>query len=470
MRTAQVIGSGPNGLAAAITLARAGVEVSVHERGPRIGGACASAELTLPGFVHDLGSSAYPMGFASPFFRSLPLEPFGLRWVQPDLPLAHPLDDGSAVALTPGLNEMAAQLGTSDGRSWRTLFQPLVDGWAGLVDELLGPVIHVPRHPLTLARFGLPALLPATVLARARFAGERAQALFAGNAVHSVMPLDAPLSSAVGLVLGAAGHAGGWPVVGGGAQGLADALAAYLRSLGGTIQTGVEIADLRQLPAADAVFFDTSVPALLRIAGPALTPEFHRTLKTFAPGPGVFKVDWALSGPIPWQAEACRRAGTVHVGGSLSEIAQAEDETFRGRHSDRPFVLLVQPSVCDPARAPHGKHTAWAYCHVPNGSTLDRTEAIEARIERFAPGFRDCILARHTQTTAQLEAWNPNLVGGDLSGGAMTAKQLVLRPSIREYGTSNPALYLCSAATPPGGGVHGMCGYQAAKLALSRLP
>jgi phytoene dehydrogenase-like protein len=337
------------------------------------------------------------------------------------------------------------------------------------VPELLGPVVHVPRSPLALALFGLPALLPAAVLARSRFQGERARALFAGNAVHSVMPLDALLSSAVALVLGAAGHAGGWPVVAGGAGRLTQALAAYLRSLGGDIVTGHAVASLDALPPCDAVLFDTSAGALERIAGDRLSPAFRRTLAGFKQGPGAFKVDWALSQPIPWRAASCRQAATVHVGGSLAEIAAAEVETFANRHSDRPFVLLVQPGVCDPLRAPAGQATAWAYCHVPNGSTVDRTSAIEAQVERFAPGFRDCILARRTWSTAQLEAWNPNLAGGDLSGGAMTVKQLLLRPSVREYGTSDPAIFLCSAATPPGGGVHGMCGYHAARLALSRV-
>jgi phytoene dehydrogenase-like protein len=466
VQTANIIGSGPNGLAAAITLVQAGVQVTVYEAAARIGGACSSAELTLPGFVHDLGSSAYPLGFASPFFRSLPLEQYGLRWLHAPLPLAHPLDDGTAVALHPRLDAMLDELGFSDGEAWRRLFEPLVEAWPQLVPELLGPILHIPRHPLPLIRFAGPALTAATTLAHSRFNGARAQALFAGNAAHSVMPLENRLSSSFALVLAAAGHVGGWPVVAGGAQSLANALAAHLESLGGSIHTSHAVASLDELPAAGLTLFDTSAPALARIAGDRLSPTFRKTLNAFRPGAGAFKIDWALSEPIPWKAPSCAQATTIHVGGTLEEIAAAEAETFRSRHDDRPFVLLVQPSIADSSRAPAGRHTAWAYCHVPNGSTVDRTGAIEAQVERFAPGFRDCILARHTQNTAQLQSWNPNLLGGDLAGGGMTAAQLLLRPSIREYATSNPAIYLCSASTPPGGGVHGMAGFHAAKCAL----
>jgi len=469
MRSANVIGSGPNGLAAAITLARAGVRVTVYEANARLGGACSSAELTLPGFVHDLGSSAYPMGVASPFFRSLPLERFGLRWIEPAIPLAHPLNDGSSVALEHDVHAMAEQLGARDGAAWESLFRPLAERFAELVPELLGPPVHVPSRPLLLAHFGLPALASVTGLAKRRFTGERARALFAGCGAHAVMPLTSPLSASVGMVLAAAGHASGWPVIAGGSQKLTDALARYLVSLGGKIQTGVLVEQIAQMDPADALFFDTSAGALTRIAGQRLSPGFRSTLQSFRQGPGVFKVDWALSSAIPWRSEACRHAGTVHVGGTLDQIAAAEDGVFRGRHPEQPFVLLVQPSVADPARAPAGRHTAWGYCHVPNGSTLDRTDAIEAQVERFAPGFRDCILARLGWNTAALESWNPNLVGGDLSGGAMTAKQIVLRPSVREYGTSDPAIYLCSSSTPPGGGVHGMCGFHAATTALRRF-
>ena len=469
MRTANIIGSGPNGFASAITLAQAGFGVNLFERNATLGGACATAELTLPGFHHDLGASAFPMGAASPFFRSLPLAQHGLHWRQPEFPLAHPLDDGTAVALTPTLDEMSGQLQKEDAAAWKRFFKPIVSDWENLVPDLLSTVIHIPRHPLSMARFGLPALLPATTFAHSFFSKPRAQALFAGCAAHSVMPLASPLSSAIGIVLAAAGHTVGWPVAGGGSQVITHALAAQLQSLGGSIHLNHEVDDLDQLLPADLTFFDTSARALERIAGSHFTEPFRASLRSFKSGPGVFKIDWALSEPIPWAAEVCRRAGTIHVGGSLEEIARAEADVFAGKYSEKPFVLLVQPSVADPSRAPAGKHTAWGYCHVPNGSILDRTAAIEAQIARFAPGFRDVILARRTHTTGQLEAWNPNLVGGDLSGGAMSIGQLLFRPTVRDYATTDPGIYLCSSSTPPGGGVHGMCGYRAAELALKRL-
>lgn len=468
MKTAHIIGSGPNGLAAAITLAQAGVSVSVYERNGRLGGACSSAELTLPGFLHDLGASALPMAACSPFFRTLPLAEYGFQLLQPELPLAHPFDDGTAIALSRGLDGMQDQLSPADFIAWRQLFGPTVRDWEILIPELLAPILHIPRHPLALARFGIPALLPATTLARSAFRDPRTRALFAGNAAHAVMPLSSPLCASFGIVLVAAAHAVGWPVAAGGSQALTDALARLLESLGGVIHLNHPVAAISDMPHADCTLFDTSTQRLDRIAGPALSPSFRASLARFKPGPGVFKVDWALSGPIPWAAEACRRAGTIHVGGTLEEIAQAEADVFANRHADKPFLILVQPSVADPSRAPAGQHVAWAYCHVPNGSTLDHTNAIESQVARFAPGFRDTILARRTHTTAQLEAWNPNLTGGDLSGGAMNARQLLMRPTIRDYATNNPALYLCSSATSPGGGVHGMCGHQAAKLALQR--
>ncbi|HEY0794872.1 MAG TPA: NAD(P)/FAD-dependent oxidoreductase, partial [Acidisarcina sp.] len=344
-----------------------------------------------------------------------------------------------------------------------------VRGWKELVPELLGPVLHLPQHPLLLARFGVSAMLPATVLGRSRFQGERARALFAGMAAHSVMPLTAHFTSAVALVFGGAAHTSGWPVSAGGAQSLTEALVAHLRSLGGEVRTGVRVARVGDIEPTDATFFDTSTGALDEIAGERLSAGYRGTLRRFRRGPGIFKVDWALSEPIPWQAEACRRAGTVHVAGTFEEIAVAEQAAFDGRHADRPFVLVVQPSVCDASRAPAGKHTAWGYCHVPNGSELDRTAAIEAQMERFAPGFRDCVLARRAQSAAQLEAWNPNLLGGDIAGGMMSARQLLVRPTLRSYATSDPRIFLCSGSTSPGGGVHGMCGFHAASLALRRL-
>jgi len=468
MRTANIIGSGPNGLAAAITLAQHGTKVNVYERNAYLGGACSTAELTLPGFHHDQGASALPMAVCSPFFRTLPLADDRFRYAQPELPLAHPLDDGTAVALPRSIDAMRDQLSHADFRSWQRVFGSVVCNWESLVPDLLGPILHIPKHPFALARFGLPALLPATTLARTFFRDARTQALFAGNAAHGVMPLESPLCASFGMVLIAAAHTVGWPVAEGGSQALADALSRHLATLGGNIHLNREVGTLEDLPPADCTLFDTSTQALTSIAGSSLSTSFRSNLGRFKPGAGSFKVDWALSGPIPWRAEACRRAGTVHVGGTLEEIARAEAEVFAGRHAEKPFVILVQPSVADPTRAPAGQHTAWGYCHVPNGSKLDRTEAIEEQVERFAPGFRDVILARRSHSTAQLEAWNPNLIGGDLSGGAMTVRQLLMRPTIREYGTSNPALYLCSSSTAPGGGVHGMCGHHAARLALRR--
>jgi phytoene dehydrogenase-like protein len=474
LRTANIVGSGPNGLAAAVTLAQFGVAVTVFERNESIGGACSTAELTLPGFRNDVGSSCFPMGVASPLFQSLPLEDFGLRWIEPPAPLAHPLDDGTAVLLEHSLDETAAQLGAHDGGAWRALFGPSVRDWPRLVEAFMQPLVGAPRHPLTLAMFGVAAGLPARWLARASFQGARARALFGGLAAHSVMPLTELASSATGLVLGTAGHTTGWPIAAGGAQAITNALAAYLRSLGGRIVVDYEVNGLRELErvsSADVTLFDTSVAAMDAIAGEWFSPSYRAKLRRFKRGPGIFKVDYALSEPIPWSAIECWRAGTVHVGGSLEEIVASEEDAFKGRQNDRPFVLVVQPSLFDPERAPASEdgrlqHTAWAYCHVPSGSDEDRTEVIEGQIERFAPGFRDCVLARRSWNAAALELINPNLQAGDVTGGAMTFPQLLARPTLRTYRTSNRAIYLCSASTPPGGGVHGMCGFNAAIAAL----
>jgi phytoene dehydrogenase-like protein len=466
LRTANIIGSGPNGLAAAITLAERGVAVTVYERNAQLGGACSTAEVTLPGFRHDLGASVFPLGVASPFFRTLPLADFGLRWIEPHAPLAHPLDDGTAVLLEHSLVDTAAQFSAHDARAWRLLLASSVRDWPVLVHEVTRPLLRLPSSPIVMATFGAAAMLPAQALARTVFRDEPARALFAGCAAHSVLPLTHVASAAPGLVLAAAAHATGWPIAAGGAQAVTDALAAYLRSLGGNIVLNTEIALLDDLPPADATLFDTSVPALDRIAGDTFTPSFRRVLRGFRPGPGIFKLDFALREPIPWRAAACSRAATVHLGGTLAEIAASEDAAFHGRPCDKPFVLLVQPSLFDPTRAPEGKHTAWAYCHVPYGSIQNLTNVVEDQIERFAPGFRDCILASRASNAADLARWDPNLTGGDVSGGAMTLQQLLLRPSERLYGTSNPRVYLCSASTPPGGGVHGMCGHLAALRAL----
>jgi phytoene dehydrogenase-like protein len=459
MATATIIGSGPNGLSAAIELASAGVSTTVVERNQQIGGACSTAETTLPGFRHDLGSSVYPMGIASPFFRSLPIE---IPWIEPAAPCAHPLDDGTAVLLEHSIEDTVANLDASDGRKYRSLIEPLADCFAELTADLLGPIQHIPQHPLLLARFGLSAFLPGATLARSRFSGLRARALFAGMAAHSVLSLEAPGSAAVALVLMAAGHACGWPIVRGGAQMLTDALAHHLELLGGRIET---CHDVTHLPETDLVLADITPRQLVRIAGPILPPAYRRRLERFRYGAGAFKIDYAVSSPIPWTADECSRAGTVHLGGTLEEIIASE------RHftSITPFVLVVQPSLFDPTRAPTGQHTAWAYCHVPNGSATDRLEAIEGQIERFAPGFRDCILARSISPPATLERWNPNLIGGDLSGGAMNLRQLLFRPTASLYRTPVNGLFLCGASTPPGGGVHGMAGFHAAHVALRYL-
>ena len=474
LRSANIVGSGVNGLSAAVALAREGVAVTVWERNEQIGGACSTAEVTLPGFRHDLGSSAYPLGVASPFLKSLPLERFGLRWIEPDAPLAHPLDDGTAVMLEHSLAETAhGLLQGSDGydaHAWEALLASSVRDWKPLVEDFTRPLLRIPSHPVAMATFGAAALWPAKLLAETIFRHPRARALFAGCAAHSVLPLTRIVSSATGLVLAAAGHAAGWPVIAGGSQALPDALAAYLRELGGKVISGVEIRHMRELPEADVTLFDTSARALDRIAGDLLSPAYRRRLADFKRGPGIFKIDYALSEPIPWRASECLRAGTVHLGGTLEEIARSEHDAFFGRipprDDDQPYALLVQPSLFDPSRAPAGKHTAWIYCHVPSGFNGDRTDALERQLERFAPGFRDVVLARKVWNADALAAWNPNLLAGDVSGGAMTLSGMLARPTLRTYRTSDPKIYLCSASTPPGGGVHGMAGYNAARAAL----
>jgi phytoene dehydrogenase-like protein len=448
---AVVVGSGPNGLAAAIALAQAGRDVLVLEGQATIGGGCRSAELTLPGFVHDTCSTVHGLALASPFFATLPLAEHGFEPVHPGAPLAHPLDDGSAVMMERSVEATAVGLGP-DAAAYRRLLEPLVREAEAFFAAVLGPLLRPPAHPLLLARFGARGLRSATGLARARFEGERARALLAGCAAHSMLPLTAPLTAAFGLVLAASAHAVGWPVTRGGSQRLADALAAHLRSLGGRIETGRTVKSLDELRPGSPILLDVTPRQLGELAG---QPRAHRY------GPGVFKLDWALDGPIPWTAPEVARAGTVHLGGTLEEIAAAED----GNHAERPFVLLVQPTLFDPSRAPAGRHTAWAYCHVPNGSARDMTAAIESQVERFAPGFRDLIAARSAMDSAEIERRNPNYVGGDINGGRRDLRSLAL--PVR-YRTQLPGVYLCSSSTPPGGGVHGMCGYWAARAALRR--
>jgi phytoene dehydrogenase-like protein len=456
MLTAAIIGSGPNGLSAAIVLAASGIETTVFERNLQIGGACSTAETTLPGFRQDLGSSAYPLGIASPFFRSLPID---IPWIEPTAPCAHPLDDGTAVILEHSIEATAATLDASDRSSYRSLVTPLASRFPELAEDILRPIRHIPRHPFGLARFASSAVLPAASLARSHFAGKRGRALFAGMATHSVLSLEAPASAAVGLTLIAAGHTSGWPILRGGAQALPDALARYLRDLGGRIEIDHEVT---QLPETDLILAGITPQQLLRMAGAHLPTDYRRRLERFRYGAGAFKIDYALSAPIPWTASECSRAATVHVGGTLEEIVESE-RTFT---SDRPFVLLGQPSLFDPTRAPAGQHTAWAYCHVPNGSAKDYTELIERQIARFAPEFRDCILARSVSPPAALERWNPNLIGGDFLGGSMDIRQVLFLPTHSLYRTPRPNLYLCGASTPPGGGVHGMAGYHAARTAI----
>jgi phytoene dehydrogenase-like protein len=464
---AVVIGSGPNGLSAAITLAQQGKSVVVDEAEETIGGGARSAELTLPGFIHDICSSVYPLAIGSPFFHSLPLAQYGLEWIQPPAVVAHPFDDGTAVTLERSVEATAAQLG-SDEQVYRKLMAPLVAGWNGLDVDLLGPV-RVPRHPWNLARFGLLGIQPARRLAESRFEGERAKGLFAGLAAHSMLPLEHWGSAAFGLVLAIAGHAVGWPIARGGAQKVSDALAAHLRSLGGEIIPNRRVRSLRDLPTSRVVLCDLTPRQLLEIAGEHFSPRYRESLRRYRYGVGAFKMDWALSGPVPWTAVECKRAATIHLGGTLDEIAFSERSAWRGEHVERPFVLLAQPSLFDPSRAPATKHTLWGYCHVPHGSTSNMAAKIENQIERFAPGFKDLVIGRSLMPPNELQKHNANLIGGDINGGAADLRQLFFRPTPKMYATSVKGLYICSASTPPGGGVHGMCGHFAARKALKEM-
>src|SRR5215212_8181260 len=466
---AVVVGSGPNGLAAAVELARNGKRVAVLEGRSTIGGGTRSAQITRQGFVHDLGSAIHPLGYASPYFRSLPLEEHGLQWVHPEAPLAHPLDGGEAAVLERSIGETAAGLGP-DAAAYRRLMEPGSADAARIAGFFVGKPSLI-RHPLALASSGIRALGDAEGLAKNVFEGEKARGLFAGNAAHSFLPLEQPPSALFGLLLGTLGHAFGWPFPRGGSQSLADALASYLESMGGEIFTNAPVSTVDDVPRTRAVLFDVTPRQLHDIAGEHFTADYNKALKRYRYGPGVFKVDFALDGPIPWEAKECLRAGTVHLGGTLEEISAGEAEVARGIHPEKPWILLAQQSLFDGTRAPEGKHTVWAYCHVPNGSAFDMTERIEAQIERFAPGFRERILARSVAGTADLERWNPNLVGGDINGGYMDLRQLFTRPMPRVNPYSTPAggLYICSSSTPPGGGVHGMCGYLAARVVLRHL-
>jgi phytoene dehydrogenase-like protein len=461
-----VVGSGPNGLAAAITLARAGVSVRVLEAANVVGGGMRTEELTLPGYAHDVCSAIHPLGVASPFFRSVPLADLGVEWIESSAALAHPFDDGTAALLERSVEATGETLG-ADAKRYVRIFGPLARDCDALVPDILAP-LGIPAHPVAFTRFGARAGMPAATLARLSFRGPRARGFFAGMSAHSLLPLTQPATAAFGLMLGMLGHAVGWPFPRGGSQKLADALAAHLRTLGGEIETGTCVESLAELADAKAIMLDVTPRQLVALAGGTLPSGYRQKLEKFRYGPGVFKVDWALDGPIPWAAGECTRAATVHLGGTLEEIVASEREPWRRSVSERPYVLLAQQSLFDPARAPQGKQSAWAYCHVPNGFTGDMTERIEAQVERFAPGFRNLIIARSTLGPTQLEAHNANLVGGDINGGAADLRQLFTRPVARRspYTTPLPNVFICSASTPPGGGVHGMCGWHAAQAAL----
>lgn len=465
---AMVVGSGPNGLAAAITLAQKGLSVAVIEAENTIGGGMRSAELTLPGFINDVCSAIHPLGLASPFFSKLNLEKHGLQWIQPGIPLAHPFDDGTAAILDRSILHTSELLG-QDAGAYRSLFEPLTNHWNKLASDILAP-LHVPRHPILLSRFGMVGIRSAHSLTFSSFQTMQAKALFAGLAAHSVMPLDWLLTSAVGLVLGTLGHAVGWPLPRGGSQQIADALADVLRSLGGEIRVNEKIEDLAQLPSSRAILLDTSTKDLLKIAKNHLPEHFQKKVEKYQYGPGIYKMDWALNGPIPWKASECHRAGTVHIGGTFEEIARGEKEVWEGKHPEKPFIIAAQQSLFDSTRAPKGMHTGWAYCHVPHGSNFDMSDRIEKQIERFAPGFRDCIIERKSRTPKIIEHENANFIGGDITGGVQNLHQFLRRPVswLHPYSTPMKGLYLCSSSTPPGGGVHGMCGYHAASVALKQ--
>ncbi len=466
-RKACVIGAGPNGLAAAIVLAQAGLRVDVLEAESTPGGAARTLELTLPGFRHDFGSAVYPLGAGSPFFSSLPLADHGLEWIHSPAPLAHPLDDGTAVMLERDLDKSKDSLGI-DGAAWDQLMCPFVERWAEFAPEVLRPVSLISRHPWLMARFGMVALQSARSVAQ-RFRSPRTRALFAGLAAHSLLSLDEPLSAAFAILMAVPAHAVGWPIPRGGAQSLTNALCDLLSTYGGKVNTSSPVQSLAALANYDLFLCDLTPRQLIKVGGQRLSDSYKRRLSTYRYGAGVFKVDYALNAAIPWKARDCLRAATVHLGGSFEEIAASEKAVRLGQVADRPFVLLAQPSLFDSSRAPTGKHTAWAYCHVPNGSRVNMLEKLEDQIERFAPGFRDCTVARRVFSPAELESMDANLVGGDVGGGAMDIRQLLFRPTWRHYATSARDIYICSASTPPGGGVHGMCGYHAAKMALSKL-
>lgn len=462
-----VVGSGPNGLSAAIRVAQAGHSVLLLEGADQAGGGVRSSESTVPGFIHDVCSSVYPLTLCSPFLRSLPLHAHGLEWVFPTVALAHPFDDGSAVVLNPSIEETAASLGV-DGQNYRTLVEAFTGRWKDVFDDILAP-LHFPHHPVLYGRFGLNAIRSAAGFAQAKFTTEHGRAFFAGLAAHAMLPLEALSTAGVGLMLALSAHGVGWPFARGGAQELTRSLLSLFRSLGGDIYTNHRVESLDQLPPARAILFDVTPRQFLQIAGDRLPDRYRRKLSRYVYGMGAFKIDWALSEPVPWRALECSQAGTIHLGGSLEEICRSEREAWSGIASARPYVLFSQPSIFDSRRAPSGKHVGWAYCHVPHGFAGNVVENIEQQIERFAPGFRDCIQARSVRRPLDLEQYNPNMIGGDIAGGASNLSQLFLRPTASLYRTALKSVYLCSSSTPPGAGVHGMCGYFAAEQALRDL-
>ncbi len=467
---AVVVGAGPNGLAAAVELARKGKSVVVLEAADTIGGGTRSSELTLPGFTHDVCSAIHPMGLASPYFRQLPLADFGLEWIHPTIPLAHPLDDGTAALLHRSIEATAATLGV-DGEAYRGVLEPLTRNADALLSGFLSPLLRIPRHPFVMARLGRHAIKPATKLADRLFKGEKARALFGGNAAHAILPMDRLPTGAFGLVYSFLGHAYGWPVAKGGSKAITDALGRYLWSVGGRIECGHRVSSFNELPPARAYLFDLTPRQIVEIAGDQLSSGYRKKLGRFRYGPGLFKIDWALDAPIPWTAPGCADAGTLHLAGTFEESASSEAAVARGEHPSKPWVIIAQQSLFDRSRAPEGKHTAWGYCHVPHGSTMDMTTVVEDQVERFAPGFRNLVLARAIKTATDLHAYNENYIGGNITCGSADIRQLFFRPTKRwnPYSTPHPGIFICSSSTPPGPGVHGMCGYYAAKAALDRL-
>jgi phytoene dehydrogenase-like protein len=467
--TANVIGAGPNGLAAAIELARAGWSVTLYEAADTIGGGLRTAELTLPGFKHDVCSAIHPLSLSSPFFVEMPFYKYGVEWIHPEISVAHPFDDGAAAELWRSFEKTANALGV-DGKAWERLMQPFVQRWHSLMHDILAP-LRIPRNPFLLAWFGLNGLQSAQGLAQRRFDTIRARSLFAGIAAHAMLPLEKMLSASFGIVLAASAHAVGWPLPRGGSQAIANAMAAYLQDLGGKIVTNHKVENIDELPQATATLFDLTPRQIIPIAGHRLPDRYVRALQRYRYGGGVFKVDWALSEPVPWKAEACRKAGTVHIGGTIDEIATSERMMWNDQLCYKPYILVAQQSLFDSTRAPEGQHTLWTYCHVPANSEVDMTEHITNQIERFAPGFRDIVLAKHTMNTKQVEAYNANYIGGDINGGLQDIRQLFTRPTVRIDPYSTPAqdIFICSSSTPPGGGVHGMCGYHAAQSVLRRF-